>query len=99
VKINGLITELAFWLTALCLLAFADPGSSLHISLCPLSNLGWHWCPGCGFGRSLIAIFHGNMATSLEYHWFGVPGLVILFHRIFSLWQKIKVSFLSKSAI
>jgi hypothetical protein len=99
VKIKGLIIELAFWVTALCLLAVADLDSAPHISLCPLSKLGWHWCPGCGFGRSLIAILHGNIARSFDYHWFGLPGIFILFQRIVSLSKKIKVTFLSKSIV
>ncbi|WP_106292418.1 DUF2752 domain-containing protein [Arcticibacter pallidicorallinus] len=98
-KISGLLIELAFWVTALCLLAFADLDSTPHLSLCPLANSGWHWCPGCGFGRSLIAILHGNFIRSLDYHWFGLPGMLILFHRIVSLSMKIKVTFLSKSVI
>ncbi|MGV3705723.1 MAG: DUF2752 domain-containing protein [Arcticibacter sp.] len=69
------------------------------MSLCPLASLGLSWCPGCGFGRSITALLQGNLQRSLDYHWFGVPGMLIIFHRIFSLWQKIKLSFLSKSVI
>ncbi|WP_407426934.1 DUF2752 domain-containing protein [Arcticibacter sp.] len=98
-KINGLLIELSFWLTVICLFGTADLDSAPHISLCPLSNSGWHWCPGCGFGRSLIAILHGDFVRSFDYHWFGLPGIFILFQRIVSLSQKIKVTFLSKSVV
>jgi len=89
--------ELIFWITALALLALAepaDPRQHSHFTLCPLANLGWTWCPGCGLGRSLTQLFHGHVAESLKEHWFGIPALMILGYRIFSLgryeWKKLK---------
>ncbi|MEJ6981139.1 DUF2752 domain-containing protein [Pedobacter sp. P351] len=65
----------------------------LHFSLCPLSNLGFPWCPGCGLGRSITSVFHGDLKSSFEYHWFGIPALLILLHRIFVLSKKYFLSF------
>ncbi len=73
--------ELAFWILALVLLATADPQVH-HFSLCPLASLGADWCPGCGLGRSISALFHGEIRESLGFHWFGIPAFCIIVYRI-----------------
>lgn len=76
--------ELIFWLTALTLLATADPAGHLHgdhFTLCPLANLGLDWCPGCGLGRSVIQLFHGHVKESIQLHWFGIPAVLIIGYR------------------
>lgn len=80
--------ELCFWVLALILLATAvpvEPGHVHHFTLCPLANMGFDWCPGCGIGRSITQLFHGNVGASLEHHWFGIPALVIIVWRIVEL--------------
>ncbi|WP_316750344.1 DUF2752 domain-containing protein [Pedobacter gandavensis] len=80
--------ELIFWITALALLAFAEPiakGHIHHFTLCPLANMGIDWCPGCGIGRAITQLFHGNIKESLAQHWFGIPALMIIVHRIIEL--------------
>lgn len=82
---NRVPLELLFWLTALVLLGFSEmepSGHELHFTLCPLANLGFEWCPGCGIGRAIAQLLHGNWQESLEQHWFGLPALLILLHRI-----------------
>jgi hypothetical protein len=77
--------ELIFWITALVLLALAKPelhGDEHHFTLCPLANMGIDWCPGCGIGRALTQLFHGNVAESIKLHWFGIPALLIIIYRI-----------------
>lgn len=76
--------ELVFWITALVLLATANPHEH-HFSLCPLANLGFDWCPGCGLGRSISALFHGEFKDSLSFHWFGIPALMLIAYRIMIL--------------
>ncbi|MFD2161596.1 DUF2752 domain-containing protein [Paradesertivirga mongoliensis] len=85
--------ELVFWIAALTALACSTPSAHHHFSLCPLSNLGVSWCPGCGLGRSISCIFHGDLSQSFSYHWFGIPTLAILLHRIFILSKKYLVYF------
>lgn len=80
--------ELIFWVLALGLLAITTPeqyGHIHHFTLCPLTNLGIEWCPGCGLGRSLIQLLHGNITESWKHHWFGIPALVIIVLRIADL--------------
>jgi hypothetical protein len=50
-----------------------------------LANLGFNWCPGCGLGRSLSHLLHGELRQSIQMHWFGIPALLVLLYRIFIL--------------
>jgi hypothetical protein len=77
--------ELFFWVTALVLLATTNSHEH-HFTLCPLANLGYEdWCPGCGIGRSISHILHGEFAESFSEHWFGFPALLIIVYRIYTL--------------
>ncbi|MCX2573732.1 DUF2752 domain-containing protein [Pedobacter sandarakinus] len=77
--------ELIFWVLALVLLATAN-GHEHHFTICPLANLGFEqWCPGCGLGRAISHIFHGEFAESFAAHWFGFPALLIIVYRIYNL--------------
>jgi hypothetical protein len=51
----------------------------LHFSLiaCPLKQLTGFDCPGCGFQRSVIALFHGDLATSLHLYPATLPIFVL----------------------
>ncbi|TCC93753.1 DUF2752 domain-containing protein [Pedobacter frigiditerrae] len=80
--------ELTFWILALVLLATANPHEH-HFSLCPLANLGIIWCPGCGLGRSITALFHGDVSASFSHHWFGIPALILIGHRIYQLTKQL----------
>jgi len=89
--------ELICWVTGLTLLAVAEPqGHSKvqHFTFCPLANLGLDWCPGCGLGRSITQLFHGNLEESFHQHWLGLPALLIICFRIVKLgrneWKKKK---------
>ncbi|MGN8058961.1 DUF2752 domain-containing protein [Pedobacter sp. 22163] len=77
--------ELFFWVAALVLLATANSHEH-HFTLCPLANLGFEdWCPGCGIGRSISHILHGEFTESFAEHWFGFPALLIIIYRIYTL--------------
>jgi len=80
--------ELTFWSLALVLLATANPHEH-HFSLCPLANLGITWCPGCGLGRSITALFHGDVSASFSHHWFGIPALILICYRIYQLTKQL----------
>ncbi|MFD0795246.1 DUF2752 domain-containing protein [Mucilaginibacter litoreus] len=77
--------ELIFWIVALTCLAFTNPAGESHFSLCPLKALGISWCPGCGLGHAIAYLFHGNVKDSLQAHWLGIPVLLILLYRIYTL--------------
>jgi len=52
-------------------------------SLCLLNRLNIAWCPGCGLGRAMSHAMHFRFEASFLHHWFGIPALLIIFHRIF----------------
>lgn len=78
--------EMCFWVLALLLFAMAKIKEP-HFTLCPLANLGWRGCPGCGLGRSIILLFDGQFKQSLSQHWFGIPAVAIILYRIVQLWR------------
>lgn len=80
--------ELCFWVVAIVLLASANP-TQHHFMVCPIANLGFNWCPGCGLGRSIMAIFNGDINESLKQHWLGIPALLIILHRIYQLLKQL----------
>jgi hypothetical protein len=83
--------ELIFWLTALISLWFFDPYGN-HYSLCPLSNLGIDWCPGCGLGRSMALLMKGHFIASWEMHPLGGFALVVIIFRIFEIIKNLKTT-------
>ncbi len=80
--------ELIFWVLGLALLATAELPTHFnrpHLVICPLALSGLEVCPGCGLGRSITALFHGEFYLSFQLHWFGLPAFLILFYRISTL--------------
>ena len=81
---SRLPVEVICWCSALIMLYFLAPPFDGHFSLCPLSFFNFP-CPGCGMGRALHYLLHGEIRASLQMHWFGIPALLILAHRIVQL--------------
>lgn len=77
--------EAVLWLFALLYLAVSNPFIESAFTLCPLKNLGFQYCPGCGLGRSVSFLLHGELAQSLQSHILGIPATMILLFRAFSL--------------
>ena len=76
--------EALFWVGALLLLAYADAAAP-HFTLCPLQNAGVTFCPGCGLGRSISLLFHGDIDASFEMHPLGIFAVFVLSFRIVDL--------------
>lgn len=72
--------EMVIWPLALIILSTLDPHKE-HLSLCPLNNLGFEFCPGCGLGRSVSLIFRGEYKASFDAHPLGVLAVIILSYR------------------
>ncbi len=86
VRIN---LEAIIWLAAIVVLAFGSlPDGKEHLSLCPFHNLGLSFCPGCGLGRSITLLFHGYLKASFDMHPLGIPAVIILLWRSFSIFRK-----------
>ena len=75
--------EAIVWLTGLVLLAIIDPETTG--SVCPIHQLGFDFCPGCGLGASIHWLFRGELRLSFAAHPLGIFAVVVLFARILSL--------------
>jgi hypothetical protein len=83
--------EALMWTAGLLALACYNP-SDTHISLCPLYQLGFDFCPGCGLGRSISYLFHGNFAQSFRTHPLGIFAVIVLSLRVYTL-SKLYIQF------
>lgn len=92
--------EAFIWIAALIALAFSNPLDTCY-SLCPLHNLGFNWCPGCGLGHSISWLFRGEFLHSIHTHPLGIPALIIIIIRIISIFRKNKnyKSYLNRKSI
>lgn len=82
--------ELFIWCLALVGIAFIPLDAADHFTLCPLDNLGFHWCPGCGLGRSMKHFMVGEWKASWELHPLGGFGLLVIIMRIVEIIKNIK---------
>jgi hypothetical protein len=76
--------ELLIWVGAIIFLFFSNPESHSY-SLCPLDNLGFEFCPGCGLGRSCMHALNGNFVDSFYSHPLGIIAIFIIVFRIVTL--------------
>lgn len=77
--------EVIIWSVALIFLAFFNGTDNSHFTICPLSNLGFENCPGCGLGKSITLFFEGDISGSINTHLLGIPAIIILLYRIITL--------------
>lgn len=85
--------EAIIWIVALAYLITIDPYESDHLSFCLFHNLGINFCPGCGIGRSISMIFHGDFTGSFNMHPLGFFALIILLYRIITLTTGFRITF------
>lgn len=83
VKVIGF--EGFIWIAALIYLAFFVNPYENHFTICPLAYLGFEHCPGCGLGNSITLFFRGDFSQSFTAHILGIPALIIILHRIYSI--------------
>lgn len=83
--LKALPVEALTWMLGLLSLAVLPVPEGDHVTICPLHHLGFAWCPGCGLGRSISLLFHGEAMRSLEVHPLGIFAVIILSFRIFQL--------------
>jgi hypothetical protein len=77
--------EAMIWTAGLIVLAFYNPDGETHFSICPLYNLGFDFCPGCGLGKSISLLFRGELTRSFAAHPMGIFAVIVLSYRIFQL--------------
>jgi hypothetical protein len=78
-------TEAYIWILGLAVVAFMEPYSGGHFTVCVFKNLGFDFCPGCGLGRSIAYLARGEIAASFHAHPLGVPAVAVLTHRVLQL--------------
>jgi hypothetical protein len=83
VRLIGL--EGFIWTAALFYFTFFVNPLETHFTICPLSNVGFEYCPGCGLGNSISLFFNGYFIESFKTHILGIPALIIILHRIYSI--------------
>lgn len=79
--------EALLWLGILLSMMVSQPVIETHLTLCPLALAGFHWCPGCGVGRSMILALHGQVIASISIHPLGLPAIAVLSERIYELFS------------
>lgn len=77
--------EVIIWSAGLIFLALFNVTENSHFTICPLSNLGFENCPGCGLGKSITLFFKGDFPGSINTHLLGIPAIIILLYRIITL--------------
>ena len=77
--------EAAVWVCGLTILILFNSDNDLHFTICPLANLGFEFCPGCGLGNSISYIFKGDLISSFNSHPLGIFALIIITSRIISI--------------
>ncbi|NUN71414.1 MAG: DUF2752 domain-containing protein [Bacteroidetes bacterium] len=87
--LTGSAVELMIWAAAFIYLAAIDPYHP-PASFCPSVLAGLGTCPGCGLGRSVSLLLHGEITASYHAHAAGIPAAVILFYRSGHLLKKVR---------
>lgn len=82
--------EAIMWFIALVYLMFINPYELHHFSFCLFNISGIDFCPGCGIGRSISLIYHGDFLASLKMHPLGFFALAVISYRIVTLLRKYK---------
>lgn len=74
--------EAFVWIAVIVFFAFTSPDSSTHFTICPLSQAGFEYCPGCGLGRSIVLLLHGEVVESFRMHPLAAFALAVFSIRI-----------------
>ncbi|MGD8780065.1 MAG: DUF2752 domain-containing protein [Ignavibacteria bacterium] len=77
--------EALMWVAVLVSVFFINPYGEQHFTLCPFHNLGIDFCPGCGIGRSISFLYHGDIVNSFNMHPLGFFAFFIILYRIIIL--------------
>jgi len=77
--------EAFIWICGLFYLIVFNTPETTHFTICPISNLGFDFCPGCGLGNSISYLFKGNIEASFLSHPLGIFAFIIIVMRIISL--------------
>ena len=88
-RLQTIPVELIVWIVSVLAIFTINPYSD-SLSLCPLDNLGLHWCPGCGLGRAMNLLARGEFLASWKMHPLASFAYGVIFHRIWVLIKQLK---------
>ena len=77
--------EALIWTLGLIVVAVGNPTSETHFTLFWPQWVFGIESPGRGLGHSIGYLFRGDVQTSLQTHWLGLPVVIVLAHRIVTL--------------
>jgi hypothetical protein len=77
--------EAAIWILGLTFLLLIHSPGETHFTICPLANMGFDFCPGCGLGNSISYIFRNEFIASFHSHPLGIFALLIIVLRIITI--------------
>jgi hypothetical protein len=77
--------EASAWIMGLAYLILIHTPGETHFTICPLSNLGFEFCPGCGLGNSISYIFKGDIIASFHSHPLGIFAFLIITLRVITI--------------
>ena len=77
--------EALIWTIGLTVVAIGNPESDTHLTLFWPQWIFDIPSPGHGLGHSIGYLFRGDLHSSLDSHWLGIPAVAILAHRIITL--------------
>lgn len=82
-------SEWVMLLGVLIAMAFINPYENGQ-TLCIFEIAGLNFCPGEGFGRSVALMARGAWIESFQMHPLGIPGVLIITHRIYTIFRRNK---------
>lgn len=71
------LLALGAFFAVLSVLAFVDPRSAWFSPRCPFRLVTGLFCPGCGTGRALHAIVHGDLAAAVRLNVLAVAAIPV----------------------
>ena len=77
--------EAFVWILGLAYLLLIHSPGETHFTICPIANIGFNFCPGCGLGNSISYLFNGDVVSSFKSHPLGIFAVIVISIRIFSL--------------
>ena len=80
--------EALLWITGLIYLSTIDLYQQGHFDFCLFKITGIEFCPGCGLGKSISMIFHGDIINSIKTHPIGIFAVIFIIKRIIELLYK-----------
>jgi hypothetical protein len=71
------LLALGAFASVLAVLAFVDPSTAWFAPRCPFRLVTGLYCPGCGTGRALHALVHGDLSAALRLNVVAVAAIPV----------------------